>query len=363
MTWPEVGCEMSERVDGTPVSVHPMPEDLRPPVLRRLQFIEIVVVSALVAVGSTLVSGAVGLGLIQNWLLLSMVGVGFFLVFGLGGQFAFSQAAFYGIGAYTSAWATRGHIGADGHTLVGGHPFIVGFLAAVVVSVIVALVFSVIVQRANQFYFAIATLALSYLALDLIQKTKGFANGGDVSRVKEASLMGYAFATPHRQVVLLIGGLAVALLAVALIERSPMRRELIALRDNPIATSTTGVPVRKLRFEVFVVGSTIAAAAGSLYAHTNGSLSLETFGLGLGIDIFLIVLFGGIGTMWGALLGAAFVVWVPERLKFVGNHQDLVYGIALVVVMVLFPQGLEGIVRSLVGRAKGLRRSADAPDG
>ncbi len=342
-----------------------MPNDLRPPVLRRLQLIEIIVVAAVVAIGSSFVHGAVGLGLIQNWLLLSTVGVGFFLVFGLGGQFAFSQAAFYGIGAYTSAWATRGHIGTDGHTLMGGQPFIVGFLAAIVVSALVALVFSVVVQRANQFYFAIATLALSYIALDLFQQVTSFANGGDVSRVKEASLFGYVFSTPHRQVVLLIGGLAIALLAVSLIERSPMRRELIALRDNPIATSTTGVPVRKLRFVVFVVGSTIAAAAGSLYAHTNGSLSLDTFGLGLGINIFLIVLFGGIGTMWGALFGAAFVVWVPNRLKFVGNHQDLVYGIALVLVMVLFPQGLEGIFRSITGRfvhAKERRATPGNPD-
>jgi branched-chain amino acid transport system permease protein len=350
--------------DTTSAPARSKARDLRPPELRKHQLVAVLVASAAIALGASLIQGPVGLGLLANWLTLSMVGVGFYLVFGLGGQFAFSQAAFYGLGAYTSAWVTRQHVAADGVSLVGGRPFLVGLLAAIVISAVVALAFSVLVQRADHFYFAIATLALSYIGTVFFQQSRGFSNGGDVSRVVPASIGGFRFDTPHRHVALLVGGLAIFLVAVALIERSPLRRESIALRDNALATSTTGVPVKRLRFALFVLGSTMAAAAGSLYAHTNGSLSLDTFGLTLGINIFLVVLFGGIGTMWGALLGAAFVVWVPSKLEIVGQHEDLVYGLTLIVVMVLFPRGLAGIVGDLRDRFwPGAATAEEGPDG
>lgn len=333
-----------------------------PPVYQRHPF---VVIGAF-AVGMVLVAlnvhGHYGQGLLVNWILLSISGVGFYLVFGLGGQFAFSQAAFYGIGAYTSAWATKGKLDPLSHEVVGGHNYLVGLAAAIVVSGIVALVFAVAVRKTNHFYFAIATLALSFMAITVFQNWTSFSNGGEVSNIPAVDLFGFTFDTDLRQFGLLLGALVVVLALIALIERSPMGRELVALRDNEAVAATLGVPTKKLRYLAFVIGSTLAAVAGSLYANTAGALTIDSFGISLGIDIFLVVLLGGIGSMWGAVIGAAFVVWVPTKLGFVGSHTDLVYGALLIIVVIFAPKGLVGIVQSAWAKLRSGRRNRAAPD-
>lgn len=320
--------------------------DLRPPSYRRHPAIAILTFAALVTLLAVNVHGHYGQGLLVDWLLLCISSVGFYLVFGLGGQFAFSQAMFYGLGAYTSAWATRGHLDPTTGHVTGGNSFIVGIVAAIVVSVIVAFVFAVIVRRTNQFYFAIGTLALSFMGLTVFQNWMSYTNGGEVANITPIALGSFTIDTDLRRFGLALVVLAIVLGLVAAIERSPLRREFIALRDNEEVAATVGSHTMRLRYLAFVLGSAIAAVSGALYANMNGSLTLDTFGIELGIDIFLVVLLGGIGSMWGAVLGAAFVVWVPTKLGFVGSHEGLVYGILLIVVMIFAPKGLIGLVSS-----------------
>lgn len=271
-------------------------------------------------------------GLLSSWMILSIVGLGFYVVFGLGGQFAFSQAAFFGLGAYTSAWATR------------EMPFLWGFAAAIVIGALVALAFSVLVFRTSHFYFAIATLAFSHIALIVFREMDWFTGpGGEVLGIKKAEILGFRFDNDARVTGLLLGALAIALVLVALIERSPLRREALAFHHQPVVAATLGVPVNRLRLLMFVLGSSFATAAGSLQAHRSGFISTEGFSIGLAIDIFLVLLLGGMASMWGPLIGAAFVVWAPEQLRFIGSYRGLVYGGLLIVVIVLFPKGLVGL--------------------
>jgi branched-chain amino acid transport system permease protein len=333
----------------------------RPPVFRRRPFAGIAAFAVLAMAFGTNVHSATNQGLLSSWLLLAISSVGFYLVFGLGGQFAFSQAAFYGLGAYTSAWATRPHLDhATGH-YVGGHPYLVGLLAAVAVSAVVAFAFAVLVRKTDQFYFAITTLALSFMCLTVFQEWTGFSQGGDVSNIKPVSLAGLRVDTDLRKFGLLLAVLVVVLSLVALIERSPLRRDLISLRDNGRVAATLGVPTQRLRYLVFVLGSTIAAVAGSLYANTGGALTIDSFGVGLGIDIFLVVLLGGIGSMWGAVIGAAFVSWLPHKLGFVGDHEELVYGAVLIVVMTAAPKGLVGMLEAGWNKLRGGDRAVRDP--
>src|SRR5699024_3028032 len=126
------------------------------------------------------VHGRYGQGLLTNWVLLSIASVGFYFVFGLGGQFAFSQAAFYGIGAYTSAWATKGTFDGDTGEYLGGQSYLLGLAAVIVVSAVIAFVFAYAVRRTNQFYFAITTLALSFMATTVFKNWTSFSEGGEV---------------------------------------------------------------------------------------------------------------------------------------------------------------------------------------
>jgi branched-chain amino acid transport system permease protein len=317
----------------------PTPTPARPPAYRRRQVQGALAVTlGAVVAGSLLLDGGFSYGLFNSWLVFSILGLGFYLVFGMSGQFAFSHGAFFGLGAYTSVWA------ADGRS------FAWGFVAGVVVSVLVAVGFGLLVFRADHFYFAIASLALSFIALVVFREWEGFtAPGGEIVRIPKPDLLGRRFDTHGELAVLLSLALGAALVLVALVERSPLKREAVAFRDNPTVAATLGVPTGRLRLQTFALGSAFAGAAGSLYAHESGFISPEAFSLELGIDIFLILLLGGIGSMWGPVLGAAFVVWAPEQLRFVGEYRGLVYGLLLILVIVAFPKGLVGVVELVWG--------------
>jgi branched-chain amino acid transport system permease protein len=314
---------------------------LAPPTFRRHQVLGALGVAAVGVVISLLRSDGVSLGLLSQWATYALAGTGFYLVYGLSGQFAFSQAAFMGIGAYTSAWASE-HVG-----------FVGGFAAAIVVAVVVSLAFSWLVRRSSEFYFAIATLALSYLALIIFREWEAFTDrGGEVLGIPRPDLFGWDLSSDRDVLWLTLAVLAVGLVLTALIERSPLRRSAIAFRDKHDVAATSGVPVDWIRYTFFALGSAFAAAAGSLSAHRVGFLSPDSFSLQLGIDLFLVLLLGGIGSMWGASIGAAFVVYAPEQLRFVGQYQELIYGLMLVIVVLALPKGLVGLADWLPWRRR-----------
>jgi branched-chain amino acid transport system permease protein len=347
-------AETADSGDGAVAPDAPTPRS-RPPIYRRRQLAGVAGAAAVVTALSLLVDSAFGYGLLHSWLAFSILGLGFYLVFGVSGQFAFSQGAFFGLGAYTSVWASE------------GRSFAWGLVAAIAVTAVVALVFALVVVRSDHFYFAIATLAFSHIALVVFREFEAFtAPGGEIVGIPKPDLFGHSFDTGRSLALFLGGFLVLALLGVALVERSPLRREAIAFRDNREVAATLGVPVLRLRLGMYVLGSTYAGVAGCLFAHRSGFISPESFALQLGIDIFLIVLLGGVGSMWGPALGAAFVVWAPEQLRFVDEYRSLIYGALLVVVIVAFPKGLVGVVELVWDRLRRLRgraRSGVAPAG
>jgi branched-chain amino acid transport system permease protein len=311
------------------------PAQARPPVYRRRQLPGVAGAAAVVVALSTVVDSAFGYGLLHSWLVFSILGLGFWLVFGVSGQFAFSQGAFFGLGAYASVWASD------------GRSFAWGLVAAAVITAIVALAFALVAVRSSHFYFAIATLAFSHIALVVFREFEAFtAPGGEIVGIPKPDLFGHTFDTGQSLALFLGAFLVLALVGAALIERSPLRRDAIAFRDNSEVAATLGVPVLRVRLGMFVLGSTYAGVAGCLFAHRSGFISPESFSLELGIDIFLIVLLGGVGSLWGPVLGAAFVVWAPEQLRFVDEYRALIYGALLVAVIVAFPKGLVGLVES-----------------
>lgn len=332
--------------EGTRGSAPPL-RSVQPPNYQQRQLWGVLGVTGVAVVLSLLMNSAFTYGLLHSWMVFAIVGLGFYLVFGLSGQFAFSQGAFFGLGAYASVWASD------------GRSFAWGMAGAVVITAVVAAAFALLVWRSDHFYFAIATLAFGFMALVVFREFEAFtAPGGEIVGIGKPELLGYTFDTDQRLALFLAGCLGLALLLTALIERSPLRRQAIAFRDNPVVASTLGLPVLRMRIGMFVLGSTYAGVAGSLFAHKSGFISTESFSLHLGIDIFLILLLGGVHSMWGPVLGAAFVVWAPEQLRFVGEYRGLIYGALLLVVIVGFPDGLVGLGRALSDRVRRFRERA-----
>lgn len=293
--------------------------------------------------------------LVNLWLVYCITGIGFYWVFGLAGKFAFCQTFMMALGGFTSAWLTR----TDGPD----QPFIVGVAGAVAITCLVALLLGTSVRRAQHFYFAIATLALESIGHTVFKEWTDFTGpNGTTVGVRPASLAGREFLQENEVFWLFLGALGLVLLLATLIERSPLRREAMAARDNFLVANVAGVRAERHQLVLLVLGSGLGGLSGALIAHWNGVIGIDSFGIDLAIGIFLMLLLGGMGSMWGPVLGAAFYVAVPDLLSDIERYSSVVYGGVLLVVVIAVPEGLVGAVRraghALADRLGRLRRSS-----
>ncbi|HEV8295637.1 MAG TPA: branched-chain amino acid ABC transporter ATP-binding protein/permease [Acidimicrobiales bacterium] len=318
---------------------------VRPPLNRGVPYIRIALVLVVMVLYRNLrTEGRAQEALFNDWLTYAIVVLGFYFVFGLAGQFAFSQAAMFGLGAYASAWATHNP----------DHPFTFGPIAAIILVLGIALVFSIIMQRTEHFYFAVGTLGLQNIVILVITKWKGFTHGsgGEALNIRPISWFGTKFVTEFQVFKFLAGALAVFLVIAAFIERSPVRRESIANRDKPVVARTLGLPTLTNRVTMFMLGSFFAALAGSFYAHRSSTVTPESFGVSLGLFVFLMAIVGGIGSMWGALIGSWFYVYANEKITTtktslfdheLREFRPIIFGIILILVMIVLPDGIVGV--------------------
>ena len=285
-----------------------------------------------------------GQTLYNEWLWLSAIVIGFFLVFGIAGRFAFSTASFVGLGAYVSHYATS-----------SGNNWTVGLIAAMVTGFVVASVFAVLVRKAHHFYFAVATLGLAELLLLVFRRTERFTGrpGGEITGVRDATLFGFEFDSRYRHFWLLLVFLAIALAIAVLVMRSPLRRDAIAARDKPEVAETLGIDPAWIGIVMFTVGSVIAAAAGSIFVHTRQLGTPETFGLELGIGIFIVLILGGMHSPFGPIIGAWVYVYAPLYLERWEEWTQAIWGLVLVGVMIAFPDGLIGVFERIRDAVRG----------
>ena len=326
----------------------------RPPAMRGYPYAWLVIFLAFMVALRFVPNWANDQALVFNdWIYFTILVVGFYFVFGIAGQFAFSQAAFAMVGGYTSAWATR-----------EGVDWIFAVALGVAVACLIAFGFAWIARQANLFFLAIATLALSELLLELIRQWTEFTGGegGEVAltETQRIELFGWKVtnlantpAVNERNLYwVYLGALAVVLLIGIWMARSPAKREAVAMRDQPTVAATSGVPTLRVRISMFVLGSAIGAFAGSLYVHGRGYATPDVFSIELGLGVFVMLIVGGIGSLWGPFLGAAFYAWLPYALRqadfeIFGHelraYNQIIYGLTLLLVMIFAPEGLIGI--------------------
>lgn len=285
-----------------------------------------------------------GLVTYNEWLFLAAVVTSFWFVFGVAGRFAFSTASFVGLGAYCSHYLTRG---TDAPTLLG-------VAGAAGIAFVLALAFALLLRRAHHFYFAVATLGLAEVLLLVFRRFERLTgrSSGELLGVRDLSIGGWAVDSRFRSSLVLLGFLGTVLLLAVLIRRSPLERIAVACRDNPVVASSLGYDPNRAGVVLFTAGSVLAAVAGSLFVHTRGLGTPDTFGLELGIGIFVALILGGLRSMWGALVGSWFYVYTPLYLERWERWTQVLWGAVLVVVMIAFPDGLVGVA----GRLRGLRR-------
>jgi branched-chain amino acid transport system permease protein len=314
---------------------------------RQLEFALAVVVLACLA--PYLVRGVYGQGQLVDIADYAILTLGFYWSFILAGEFTFAVFGFFAIGAYSSVWVAY------------RTDFWVGLIAATVGCTAIGGLLKLALKRTGVIYFAMGTIAFGSLVTILFQNWTGFTGGyAGEGNIPLPGLFGYELNTLAKQYYLLIAVIAVVLVITALVERSPAHRDLVFARDLGPVAQTAGLRPDRLRMIAFAVGCGIQGVAGSLFAHTTTYVSLDSFTTQVSLNVLLMILLGGIASMYGALIGALVIVEIPEVLRFIQSYADLVYACLVLLIIVLFPLGITGLRRQWPGQfaAERLRRLA-----
>jgi len=262
------------------------------------------------------------------------------LVVGYTGLLSLTHAAFYGIGAYVT-----------GVLMVDqGQGFFVGLGAGVLLAMLLALPMSLVLSRFRGDYYTLASLGFNVIVFSVFLNWQTVTHGPlGVPGILRPELFGFVFSDSGAFLILaLVLGAAVYGLSRAIVGSS-FGRVLRAVREDEEALSVFGYRTHAYKLVIFVIAAGLAAVAGALYASYMSYIDPSTFTVSDSIFILTIIVLGGLGSLRGAILGAAILVLLPELLRFVGFSPDLaaqmrlvVYGIILILLMRYRPQGLVG---------------------
>lgn len=291
------------------------------------------------------------LGLTNLIAINAIVVLGLNLFIGYAGQISLGHAAFFGLGAYGSAIGTA---------TFGLSPWPTMLLVAGLVA-LVALLVGIPALRLSGHYLAMATLGLNYVLHTILLQWDAVTGGpSGFSGIPALALGRFEFASELRLHYLLWGGTLLALLLCLNLVRSGVGRGLAALAGDEIAAAALGVDTRTAKVKVFVLSAVLASLAGSLFAHCYAFVSPDSFNIFVSADLVIMVVIGGMGSVWGSLFGAALITILPEWLDLFENYKDFVHGGILVLVLIFLPQGLvTGLIETVRIRLA-LRRSRDA---
>jgi branched-chain amino acid transport system permease protein len=277
--------------------------------------------------------------------------IGLSLIFGVGGQLSLAQAAFYGIGAYTSALLTTKF----------GVPVFLAFVAAAVVAGLVGYILAAPILRLRTVYLAMATLAFGEILVAIIRENRDITGGSTgIMNLPPPVIGNFVFDTPTRYYYLVwTVALFTAWLARNII-RSRIGLGLRALGDSEIGAAASGVDVARYKTWMFTLGAVFAGVAGALFVHYISFISPDTYRVDFSILMVMILALGGKDSLVGALIGAIIVTIVPILLAEYDQYSTLVFGILFLAVVMFLPKGIAGTAESLFARMKARSRAADS---
>lgn len=283
------------------------------------------------------------------------------LMVGYAGIFSVAHAVFYGVGAYTAAKVA----------LTTTDSFLLATAAAMLVSGAVSFVLAVPVLRVREEYFVVASIGFQIVASTIFTSWSAVTGGmGGLAGIPPARLLGWQVAGSIDMLWLTAGCVVLVLAVIALIVHSPFGRALKAFRDDETAAIALGKDPLVLRVTATTISGALAAVAGSLYAFHVSFVNPESFTLDYSVLILAMVIIGGAGSIAGPVIGAVFITVFPALLNFialpsqyVGPVEQLIYGAAIVLLMVFWPSGLASAWRLFVPRRRRAARSNAAAEG
>ncbi|MPZ51785.1 MAG: branched-chain amino acid ABC transporter permease [Acidimicrobiia bacterium] len=266
----------------------------------------------------------------------AIVILGLNVLVGFAGQISFGHNAFLGLGGYMSALATT----------QWGLPPILGLVIGVAVSILIGMIVGYPTLRLRGHYLALATFALGLGFYNFAISSPAFNGFMGIAAIPPFSLGPWSFETLAEKHYLVW---VVTLLAVLVTWRLRQMRFGRALRSVAVDEATAqsvGVNVQRYKVVAFVTSGIFASVAGSLYAHTVSFVSPDTFGFSTILLLFVMLFVGGLGTLWGSLLGAAAGIALPDMLRAFEGWNPSIFALILLVVLIVRPMGLLAPLRS-----------------
>lgn len=264
------------------------------------------------------------------------------LIVGFSGQVSMGHAAFYGVGAYTSAILSTRY----------GLSFWCAFWFSGIAAGLLSFVLGKLVLRLRGHVLAITTaffcVLVNVVMVNWIPVTNGPMGIAGIPRPTPINLFGFVVPIETRVHYYYLGLVFVAGVAWFLyrITISRIGDDLIGVRENQELATSLGIDTMKNKVFAFTVGGAIAGLAGSFYAHYILFISPVTFTIGESINILVMVIFGGMSTLLGPIFGAISMTILPEFLRMAGALRLVIYGLALVCFIIWLPQGVWGSIKN-----------------
>jgi len=271
-----------------------------------------------------------------------IAGLGVGVALGQCGIVNLGQALFFGIGAYASAaLSTR------------GAPIIVGVLAGIAVATLLAAALGWAILRLHGYFLGLATLALGIIGHSLFFEWDWLTGGTlGIGGIPRPAPFGLAIDTSQKYYYLVWLVAAAATWVVNNLIRGRTGLLLRAGRDSAEASISLGIRLRGMRTAVFAASALLGSLAGSLFAHFTGFVSVDSFGLAKSLTFLLVPVLGGMRSTAGMLAGALFVAFVPHFLGRLGDVHQVLFGLTMILVVVLLPNGLGGLVAGAIRRGR-----------
>ncbi len=267
--------------------------------------------------------------------------VGLDLLTGIAGQVSLGQAGFMAIGGYTSAILAVHY----------GVPTLVGLIAGACASALVAAVLGLVCGRLRGMYLAIVTLAFGILVEAMANGLNITGGPSGIAGIPPFSVAGYSFDTDTRMFYLVWVLVAVALVLSANLVRSNRGRILRAMHGDQVGARSLGLHITRAKVAVFVISACMASVAGSLYASYFRYLSPDQVGSAQSLTLITMLAIGGMGTLFGPLIGVALLTYLPLVSQSFANYSMLATGVLLVLFLRYLPAGIWGAVLEGVARA------------
>ena len=267
-------------------------------------------------------------GIYINILIYILLAVSLNIAVGLMGQLSLGHAGFIAIGGYTAALVSKSMISS-------GLPEFIQLFISSIAGGIVAAIFGALLGastlRLRGDYLAIITLAFGEIIKYVIQNLDFLGGATGLKNIPNITNFSNSFVF-----------VVISVIIMTMIMTSRKGREIISIRENEIAAENIGININRVKLYGFALSAFFAGIGGSLFAHNIGILTPDKFGFVFSIEILVMVVFGGLGSITGAIISAIMLTLLNEQLREVSQFRYLVYAIILIVLMIFRSEGLLG---------------------